>query len=215
MEPFGLQNPHPLFFIKDAVIKELYSIGDGKHLKMIIEKNGCLATALYFGMPADRFAFNEGDTVDFMCNMDLNDFRGTLSVQVVVKDVRMSEKDNLEKLHNEEIFRSIHSGNFNVPKDEIPVMSEFRAAFLYLKSILRGSGAEKQLSVWKCSRDLSRQYKVNCSHLKFNIILTVFEEMNLISLLRNDNDTVYVSLNATEGKVNIEDSEFLSKLIKI
>ena len=56
---------------------------------------------------------------------------------------------------------------------------------------------------------------MNCSHLKFNIILTVFEEMNLISLLRNDNDTVYVSLNATEGKVNIEDSEFLSKLIKI
>ncbi|MBQ8759659.1 MAG: single-stranded-DNA-specific exonuclease RecJ, partial [Clostridia bacterium] len=80
MEPFGLQNPLPLFFIKDAKISELYPIGDGKHIKMIIEKNGFLATALYFGMSSDRFAFSEGDTVDFMCNMDINDFRGTLSV---------------------------------------------------------------------------------------------------------------------------------------
>ena len=216
LEPFGLQNPLPLFFIKDALIKELYPIGEGKHLKMIIEKNSCLATALYFGMSADRFRFSEGDTVDFMCNMDLNDFRGTLSVQVVVKDVRMSEKDSLEKLHSEKTFESLMTGNFNIPENDVPTMSDFRAAFLYLKSLIKDFDTEKNLSVWKCANDLSRQYSANCSHLKFNIILTVFEEMKLISLSRADDcDNIYVSLIKTENKVNIENSEFLAKINKI
>lgn len=215
MEPFGLQNPLPLFFIKDAVIKELYSIGEGKHIKMIIEKNGALATALYFGMSTDRFQFSEGDTVDFMCSMDINDFRGTLSVQAVVKDVRMSEKESLEKLHNENAFESLMKGDYKISENDIPKMSEFRAAFLYLKSLLGSFDAEKNLSVWKCAKDLSRQYSTACSHLKFNIILTVFDEMKLIKLSRVDSDSVYVSLLRTEGKVNIESSAFLAKFSQI
>lgn len=215
MEPFGLQNPLPMFFIKDVCIKELYSIGDGKHIKMIIEKNSCLATALYFGMPIDRFGFAEGDTVDLMCNMDINDFRGTLSVQVVIKDVRMSEKDSLEKLSNESAFEAVMNGNYSVSETDIPTMSDFRAAFLYLKSAVNGFNAEKTISVWKCSKELSRQYSFNCSHLKFNLILSVFEEMGLINLNREDNDSAVVSLCKTVGKVNIEESKFLSELRKI
>ncbi len=215
MEPFGLQNPMPLFLIKDAVIKELYPIGDGKHIKMIIEKNSCLATALYFGMSTDRFVFSEGDMIDIMCNMDINDFRGTLSVQIVVKDVRMSEKDCLEKKHNENAFKLLMTGDYKVNSEDIPAMSDFKAAFLYLKSVLKNFESVQSLSIWKCSKDMQRQYSFNCSHLKFNIILCVFEEMKLITLNRNDSDSVDVSLCKTEGKVNIENSEFLSKLIKI
>ena len=215
MEPFGLRNPLPMFYIKDVRINELYSIGEGKHLKMIIEKNSCLATALYFGMSTDRFPFSEGDTVDIMCNMDLNDFRGTLSVQVVIKDVRMSEQDNLEKLHNEEAFRRFSESDVRVTACDVPDMTDFRAAFLYIKSLIKEFDEGKQLSIWKCSKDLSRQYSSKCSHLKFNIILAVFEEMGLINLSREDNDSVIVSLNKTEGKVNIEKSEFLASLIKI
>ncbi|MBO4950126.1 MAG: single-stranded-DNA-specific exonuclease RecJ [Clostridia bacterium] len=215
MEPFGLQNPLPMFFIKDVCIKELYSIGDGKHIKMIIEKNSCLATALYFGMPIDRFGFAEGDTVDLMCNMDINDFRGTLSVQVVIKDVRMSEKDSLEKISNESAFEAVMNGNYSVSEEDVPTMSDFRAAFLYLKSAVNGFNVEKTISVWKCSKELSRQYSFNCSHLKFNLILSVFEDVGLINLAREDNDSAVVSLRKTEGKVNIEESKFLSELRKI
>lgn len=215
MEPFGLQNPVPLFFIKDVKIEELYSIGDGKHIKLIVEKDGHRATALYFGMPAERFGFSEGDTVDLMCNMDLNDFRGTLSVQIVLKDVRMCERDNLEKMHFESRFDDIVAGNYSVENEHFPSMTDFKAAFLYLKSIIKDFNTEHVIDIWKCASDVSRQYSVNCSHLKFNIILSVFDEMNLIKLCRYNSNNVAVSLNMTEGKINIEDSEFLMKLNKI
>ena len=212
LEPFGLQNPLPLFCIKDAIIKEIYSIGEGKHLKMIIEKNSCLATALYFGMPIENFPYSEGDRVDFMCNMDMNDFRGNLSVQVVIKDVRMSESDCLEKLHNEKMFEDVLCGKAYAAEEDIPTMTDFRAAFLYVKSVIGGFDKSVALDIWKCSRELSKQYSAPISSLKFNIILTVFDEMKLISLSRESSEKASAVLLKTEGKVNIEESMFLAKL---
>ena len=215
MEPFGLQNPVPLFFIKDAVLKEIYPIGEGRHLKIIIEKNGCLATALFFGMPRDKFGFCEGDTVDIMCNIDLNDFRGTLSVQVLLKDVRMCEKDSLLVTHYENAFSQVLSGNMDVESANVPSMSDFKAAFLYLKSFIKDFDCYKELDVTRCAKEISRQYSVMCSHLKFNLILSVFEEMKLINLERTGLSSVNVSLNKTEGKINLENSEFLKRINKI
>lgn len=215
MEPFGLQNPLPMFFIKDVLIKEMYSIGEGKHLKLIIEKNGYLATALYFGMPIERFSFSEGDVVDIMCNIDLNDFRGTLSVQAVLKDVRMCEKDNLSKIHYENAFSSLMNGNHDVEASHVPVMNEFKASFLYLKSTIKDFDVETDLDIWKCYKDISKQYTVNLSPLKLNIIFEVFNEMGLITLNRVDANSVSVSLLKTEGKINLENSEFLKSINKI
>ena len=212
MEPFGLQNPLPLFLIKNAVIKELYSIGDGKHLKLIIEKNSCLATAIYFGMSIDRFGFAEGDAIDMMCNMDLNDFRGTLSVQVIVKDVKMCEKDLLLKKHYENAYLEINSG---VESAHVPTMTDFKAAFLYLKSKITSLDSEYVLDIWKAAKDVSRQYSAMCSSLKLNIILDVFEEMGLITLSRQNSESAVISLCKTEGKVNLENSSYLKSLKKI
>ena len=214
LEPFGLQNPLPLFFIKDAVIKELYSIGDGKHLKLIIEKDNYLATALYFGMPADKFAYSEGDKIDIMCNMDMNDFRGTLSVQVVVKDVRMSEGDSLKLLDEQNTFERILAGDYSVSEKDVPCMNDFKAAFLYLKSGASCFDKYCSVNVWKASRDISKQYNVDCSSVKLNIILSVFDEMKLIALDRTNASESNVMLFRTEGKINIENSEFLSKIKK-
>ena len=212
LEPFGLRNPQPLFCIKDVEIKEIYSIGEGKHLKLIVEKNGYLATALYFGVSVDKFNYFEGDKVDLMCNMDMNDFRGTLSVQIVLKDVRMSESEQLTKLHNENEYKRIMSGDLSIDKTQIPSIIDLRASFLYLKSAISLFDVEKNIDVWDSSRAVSKQYNVNCSSLKFYIILTVFEEMNLISISNKSDGKVCVKLLKTEKKVDIENSEFLYKL---
>lgn len=216
LEPFGLRNPLPLFCIRNAVISEIYSIGEGKHIKLIIEKDGCLATALYFGMSAERFAFSEGDSVDIMCNMDMNDFRGTLSVQVVIKDIRMCEYDCLEKENNIKLFSEIQNENSTpcLNSDDIPGMNDFRSAFLYFKTCSCNSDMPLSVDIWHTSRKISKQYNVNCSSLKLSIILEVFNEMKLIELVQNDGDAAILSVLKTEGKVNLEESQFLSKIKK-
>ncbi len=212
LEPFGLQNPHPMFFIKDAVINEIYSIGEGKHLKLILEKNGYLATALFFGMPIERFPFIEGDKADFMATMDINDFRGTLSVQLVLKDVRMTEQDCQTKKLLEEKFESLMSGNRDVERIHIPTMTDFKAAFLYLKSEIKDYGKTVSFDMWKTSKNISRLYSIECSALKLGIMLSVFDEKGLLTFETASANECEVTLLKTEGKVNIEQSDFLSSI---
>lgn len=210
LEPFGLQNPLPLFCIKNAVITEIFSIGEGKHLKLTVEKDGYVATALYFGMSKERFEFSEGDCADFMCNIDLNDFRGTQSVQIVVKDVRITEKENDEKQRQEEIFSAVLNGERSIDKAHIPSMLHLRSAYLFLKNILQKYDEVQTLDVWKCAKKLTGDYNISCSGVMFNIILRVFEEMKLITLSCDSCSFADVALVKTEGKVNIEKSAFLA-----
>ncbi len=212
LEPFGLQNPLPLFCIKDVKIAELYPIGEGRHLKMIIEKNGYTATALYFGMSEERFAFVEGDVCDMLCTMDVNDFRGTLSVQVTVKDTRISEREKSELLHASETFEKIQNGVGAVEKDDIPVMSDFKAGFLYFKSALCEFDKQSIFDVRKTAKDISRKYSVKVSPVKLCIMLLVFAEKGLVKADFDGIESVRLSLCKTEGKVNIEDSEIMSKI---
>ena len=212
LEPFGLRNPLPLFCIKDVNISEIFSIGDGKHLKLTIEKGGYVATALYFGMSKERFPFSEGDKADIMCNIDMNDFRGTLSVQAVLKDVRMTDAESEEMNNQELIFDSILDGNRNVEQKHIPNMLHMRSGFLYLKNVVTQYNCETELDIWRCSKNISFDYNIPCTAVMLNIMLNVFEEMKLIELRRDGSKTAFVSLLKTEGKVNIENSEFLAKL---
>ena len=212
LEPFGLQNPHPMFFIKDATISELYSIGEGKHLKLILEKNGFLATALYFGMPIENFPFAEGDKADFMATMDINDFRGTLSVQLVIKDARMTEEDAHNKDALCEKYKKLLSGEKDVEKIHIPSITDFKAAFLYLKSEIVDYCKCVTFDMWRASKAISRLYRIDCSCLKFGIMLSVFSEKGLISLTPSEDGECEIALLKTEGKVNIEQSEFLGSI---
>ncbi len=210
LEPFGLQNPLPMFCIKDAVICEIFSIGEGKHLKLTVEKDGYMATALYFGMPKERFPFSEGDSADIMCNIDLNDFRGTQSVQMVIKDVRITERENTEKLAQEQIFDRILEGERDIDQKHIPSMTQLRSAYLFLKNVFAKFDEKVTLDIWKCAKKLSGDYNTFCSGVMFNIILRVFDEMKLITLESDSSAFADVVLLKTEGKVNIEKSEFLA-----
>ena len=214
LEPFGLRNPLPMFCIKDAVISEIFSIGEGKHLKLTIEKDSYTATALYFGMSKDRFEFSEGDKADIMCSMDMNDFRGNLSVQVVIKDMRMTESENCEKQLQEKTFSDVLNSAAGVDEKHIPSMLHFRCAFLFLKSIIKDYDRVTELDIWKCAKRISFDYNICCSGVMFNIMLVVFEEMKLITLERITNESVMVSLLQTKEKVNIENSVFLSNIRK-
>ncbi len=89
LEPFGMGNPEPIFLISNLIIKNIISLSQGKHIKIIFEKDNIKITALYFGKKYLDFKFFEGDTVDLMCNYDVNCFRGNESLQLLIKDMRL------------------------------------------------------------------------------------------------------------------------------
>ncbi len=88
LEPFGEGNPVPLFLLAGARISSAEPMSEGRHMRLTVTKDGTAISATCFRMPSDRFPFKSGDCVDLAGNLELNEYRQTLSVRFNVKNIR-------------------------------------------------------------------------------------------------------------------------------
>ncbi len=96
LEPFGTSNPQPIFESDRMIISDIVPLSGGKHIKLILKAPTTehLFTALLFGTSIEEFQYKVGEGVDIAYNMDINDFRGRRSVQLLLRDIRRSVTAN-------------------------------------------------------------------------------------------------------------------------
>ncbi len=88
LEPFGAGNATPVFETDRLILTEVTAISGGKHTKITLSDTSFRTfTGLLFGTPTSEFEFRCGDVVDIAYNLDINDFRGKKSVQLLIKDI--------------------------------------------------------------------------------------------------------------------------------
>ena len=89
MEPFGADNPKPLFSISNAVVKRIDTIGaDNSHLRLTIEKNDVVLNAIGFRMSEYKNLKKPGDTISIAFSLELNTYKGKETVQLILKDIK-------------------------------------------------------------------------------------------------------------------------------
>lgn len=98
LAPFGMGNPTPRFVIRNVVLAEVHILKD-KHIKCIFEDpdmgpagkrlEGLIWNAV--GTPfGDALADAQGEAVDVLGGLEINEWRGQRRVQVKIEDVRPS-----------------------------------------------------------------------------------------------------------------------------
>jgi len=91
LEPCGSDNEKPLMCICDAVLESAIPIGNGKHLRIRIVKNGVGFDCVFFSHSMDELGVLKNARVDICFTPQINDFRSHRSVQLLVADIRPSE----------------------------------------------------------------------------------------------------------------------------
>ena len=90
LAPFGCGNSEPVFAITGLTLKGITPMGEGRHLRLTLNKNGAVFTAaLFFTTPAE-FAFVPGDSVDVAVTLSENYYRGERKLSVAMKGIRPS-----------------------------------------------------------------------------------------------------------------------------
>ncbi len=112
LEPFGTSNSQPVFETDRLIITDVTALSGGKHTKLTLCAPGYAVefTALCFGHSSAEFEFVPGDAVDLAYNLDINEFRGRRSVQLLVRDIRRTMAD------------------------EVPTRNDFASLYRYLKT---------------------------------------------------------------------------------
>lgn len=91
LEPYGAENEKPVFALMGMNVLMIGRMGaEGKHLRMRLVKSGSYINCVGFGMGDYADEIKEGEFIDVAFNMDINDFKGNKSVQLMLKDIRKS-----------------------------------------------------------------------------------------------------------------------------
>jgi len=82
LEPFGQDNPQPVFLIKNLTVEQVRKMGDqNQHVKLKLrDEKGNSMQFLAFSAPEHFFA-EPGEHVNVWCTLDINEWQGNRSVE--------------------------------------------------------------------------------------------------------------------------------------
>lgn len=91
LEPYGADNPKPIFIVRNLRIVAITTMTEGKHLKMMLrDENGIFITAVGFGIGDMAEQYQIGDKVDIAGNLEINNYKFEESIQFTIRDIRES-----------------------------------------------------------------------------------------------------------------------------
>lgn len=201
LEPFGEDNPAPVFALINARIDEIIPLKNGTHTKLKLLWSGKIIYTLIFGTKTPDFPLDVGNIADFIVSTEINTFNGNSSVALKIVDFRLSgiKQDQYFAAKNAyENYILIDSIDKNLLSRVIPS----RQDLIYVYKSL----TKKPILIDILFQKLSLQ---GINFFKLNICLDIFEELQLI-IKNNANETVWLKDNIK--KVNLEDSAIQRKL---
>lgn len=199
LEPYGVGNPTPVFGIFGLTVEKISAVASGKHLRLTFSRDNISFTAMLFGVTPAAFAFEVGNTVDIAVTLDTNEYNGSVSLTVNIKEIRLGgvDWDNLLiDMDEYESFKSELSGEYS----EIAPSRE-DVGIVYKEIQKREIGLDRLVNVL-----LSK-----ISPAKTLIAAEALCELKLCTLY--DRDSVpTLKLGNTAVKVNLADSGILRKI---
>ncbi len=213
LEPYGIANPVPVFVLRSAVIAEVLPIGGGRHTRLTIDKNGMFFTAVAFGMPADEIGIAEGESADIVFNLDINDFRGTRTVQLIVRDIRPSE-DVLRELATKAKSYEAMEHDEAVLREFLPVRDDFVKVYTYLRDSIRDGRENFTYSELEKQTAAPQNCHLATPYLRMHMVLDILREMEIIEAdeMSAMCGKVRVRLSNVKNKINLDKSEIFRRM---
>ena len=211
LEPFGVANPVPQFVIRDVELLKIIPIGGGKHTKFIVAKNGISMNAVYFGVQTAKLSLLEGNLVDIVFSLDINEYQNVKSVQLIVQDIRISEE--YEKKCNDSKLRyeQISAGEaFDVEEDVIPNRDDFAAVYTIIRREFR-LGHETLTADMLLSL-LNKPDRPTINYIKLQFIIKILNELKICGVEFAGKDRYKFDVYFSASKTNIEKSSILKML---
>ncbi len=172
LEPYGADNPSPIFGLYNMEIGSVQPIGNGKHLRLSVKKNGYSISAVMFSKTLEEFPYGEGDKVDLAVKLSENEYMGKVKVNIQIKDIKLSGSDEEVIIGAENDYENFLAGE-NLPSEKLFVSRELCGkVYKYIKS----NNGWKYSAELLCHRlNLNEEYYLSCK-----IALDILSELGII-----------------------------------
>ena len=213
LEPFGVANPVPVFVLRGARLLRVIPMGGGKHIKLVLEKDGVELTAVWFGVSPLRLPFELMEEVDVMFQLNINEFQGMVSLQLLVQDMQLSEHFESSYESEKRLYDEIKQGAAFSPEDDvIPTRDDMAVVYKFLRREYRSG--HSVFTLRRLLAQLRMQGFEEIRYTKLKFIIRIMQELLVCGVTETDTDHYVFEFYDSTAKTNIEKSSILHKLKK-
>lgn len=205
LEPFGNGNPQPVFGLFNMDLSNVTPVGGGGHLRLTLEKNGAVITAMRFNTKPEELPYHIGDKIDLAVQLEAREFRGQPSLTVIVRDMKFAAFNTEKNIASLASFEKWQRGEVLSAEDKnrlYPDRACLAAIYRALRTV-NGKETDQVRFVSQFGKDMTLGL--------FKTALLVFEERGLVHSEIAD-DTFTAALIETSGKTDITRSPVLLAL---
>ena len=207
LEPCGNGCPKPVLMMKNLTIDRISMVGGGRHMRLRLCSGHTYLNAIYFSANPQTVSIQPGDLVDVAFTPQVNEFRGTRTVQMNVIDIRPS--CSAECLPDAAPYRDMQRGNLT--SGEAAALLPDRKMLALVWRYLDAANPVQESPVCLCRKIVRWSGKP----LNLGQMLTCLDIFRDVGLLTVQRQHKYVSIRLTpgEGKADLSRSQTMQRLL--
>lgn len=212
LEPYGAGNDRPVFCLRGALLETAQSVGQNRHLKVRLQKGHTFFEGIFFSVTAEDVGIAAGSRVDAAFYLQVNEFRGSRTVQLQLLDIRPARAPSAHEAELLALRDTMLSGGDLSPRDAARLLPS-REQFVRVWRVLERDSGDSGLSGPELPllRRIAAEIPGAESFLRTALCLDIFAERGLLTLERSG-DTLTLRLTSDGKKVELDDNPYLARL---
>ena len=189
LEPYGSGNARPVFCLLGATLLRTQNVGQNRHLKLRLGKGSAQFDGIFFSTVAEDCGCRVGDRVDAAFYLQVNEFRGSRTVQLQMVDLRPSlcaSGREQESLTLADRCTARQPMPVRDARRLLPTRDQFAAAWRFLERTVPDGGLTT--GYLPLLRALAAELGKTEPFPRAALCLSVFAERGLLTLERQGDD---------------------------
>lgn len=203
LEPCGCENPAPTFGLFNMQLRAVKPVGEGKHLRLTLQKGDASLSAMLFSVPLSAFPYQIGDTVDLAVQIEKNVFRGEVHPSVRIREMRFSGFDTEHYLKSLRLYEKYRFGDA-LSEKERTFLTPSREFLLGVYKFLKLNSPFPYDTAVFCKRS-------GCPPTKAATVLVALDVLTELGLSEKNADGAYICKPAAQ-KADLTASSILQHL---
>lgn len=212
LEPYGVGNPVPQFVMRGVTVSEVNGVSDNKHTRFTFTDGRTSVSGMYFSNSPSSLGICNGDKVDILFNISINEWQDRKSVQLIIRDIKIAISGENQYKNDRKRFEDIKSGaTFTADENIFPERADFTAVYKLIQTSLH-SGVDVLTHKEIINKLSGALYANDMSYIKLKFIIMVFREMNLVVIDEFADEEYRFKLHYTTTKKDLSKSSILRRL---
>ncbi len=212
LEPYGNGNNRPLFCLLGVTLERVQGVGQNRHLKLRFSKGTVQLEGIFFSTTAQQCPCQPGGRVDVAFYLQINEFRGSRTVQLQVVDLRPSLQSSAREEESLLLLRRLEEGESLSSREALrilPSRQQCAAAWRLLRQEVTPTGTERHYLPFL--RQLSAAIPGTDPFLRACFCVELFCERGLLRREIRDEE-IRLRLCPVDEKVDLEQSPYWTAL---